>query len=196
MKTFIHELLYSKDHYLIIKVFIALLSLLFFVDFVSNNGRESSGYIIVSLLFLLIILDIVKDHLDKKIQLEQFKYVDLDYFNFNKTNGLDPLDAYIDICMSNRLILMGYKEGSYITEVQEKEILKEVLEEVASNMGHLMKSKFELIYGIGHVDEVLANKCFIRVSLFVANNNKPRYSNNEIDKAKLEKQLVDHMMMK
>ena len=196
MKTFIHELLYSKDHYLIIKVFIALLSLLFFVDFVSNNGRESSGYIIVSLLFLLIILDIVKDHLDKKIQLEQFKYVDLDYFNFNKTNGLDPLDAYIDICMSNRLILMGYKEGSYITEVQEKEILKEVLEEVASNMGHLMKSKFELIYGVGHVDEVLANKCFIRVSLFVANNNKPRYSNSEIDKAKLEKQLVDHMMMK
>lgn len=196
MKTFIHELLYSKDHYLIIKVFIALLSLLFFVDFVTNNGRESSGYIIVSLLFLLIILDIVKDHLDKKIQLEQFKYVDLDYFNFNKTNGLDPLDAYIDICMSNRLILMGYKEGSYITEVQEKEILKEVLEEVASNMGHLMKSKFELIYGVGHVDEVLANKCFIRVSLFVANNNKPRYSNSEIDKAKLEKQLVDHMMMK
>lgn len=196
MKTFIHELLYSKDHYLIIKVFIALLSLLFFVDFVSNNGRESSGYIIISLLFLLIILDIVKDHLDKKIQLEQFKYVDLDYFNFNKTNGLDPLDAYIDICMSNRLILMGYKEGSYITEVQEKEILKEVLEEVASNMGHLMKSKFELIYGVGHVDEVLANKCFIRVSLFVANNNKPRYSNSEIDKAKLEKQLVDHMMMK
>lgn len=196
MKTFIHELLYSKDHYLIIKVFIALLSLLFFVDFVTNNGRESSGYIIVSLLFLLIILDIVKDHLDKKIQLEQFKYVDLDYFNFNKTNGLDPLDAYIDICMSNRLILMGYKEGSYITEVQEKEILKEVLEEVASNMGHLMKSKFELIYGVGHVDEVLANKCFIKVSLFVANNNKPRYSNNEIDKAKLEKQLVDHMMMK
>lgn len=196
MKTFIHELLYSKDHYLIIKVFIALLSLLFFVDFVTNNGRESSGYIIVSLLFLLIILDIVKDHLDKKIQLEQFKYVDLDYFNFNKTNGLDPLDAYIDICMSNRLVLMGYKEGSYITEVQEKEILKEVLEEVASNMGQLMKSKFELIYGVGHVDEVLANKCFIRVSLFVANNNKPRYSNNEIDKAKLEKQLVDHMMMK
>lgn len=196
MKTFIHELLYSKDHYLIIKVFIALLSLLFFVDFVTNNGRESSGYIIVSLLFLLIILDIVKDHLDKKIQLEQFKYVDLDYFNFNKTSGLDPLDAYIDICMSNRLILMGYKEGSYITEVQEKEILKEVLEEVASNMGQLMKSKFELIYGVGHVDEVLANKCFIRVSLFVANNNKPRYSNNEIDKAKLEKQLVDHMMMK
>ena len=196
MKTFINELLFSKDNYLVIKVFIALLSLLFFVDFISNGRRESSGYIIIALLFLLITLDIIRDYIDKKIQLEKFKYVDLNYFNFNGTKGVDPLDAYIDICMSNRLVLMGYKEGSYITEVQEKEILKEVLEEVASNMGQLMKSKFELIYGVGHVDEVLANKCFIRVSLFVANNNKPRYSNNEIDKAKLEKQLVDHMMMK
>lgn len=196
MKTFINELLFSKDNYLVIKVFIALLSLLFFVDFISNGRRESSGIIIIGLLFLLIILDIIRDYLDKKIQLEKFKYVDLDYFNFNGIKGVDPLDAYVDICMSNRLVLMGYKEGSYITEVQEKEILKEVLEEVASNMGQLMKSKFELIYGVGHVDEVLANKCFIRVSLFVANNNKPRYSNNEIDKAKLEKQLVDHMMMK
>ena len=195
MKTFINELLFSKDSYPILKVFTALLLLLFFIDFISNGRRESSG-IIIGLLFLLIILDIIRDYLDKKIQLEKFKYVDLDYFNFNGTKGVDPLDAYVDICMSNRLILMGYKEGSYITEVQEKEILKEVLEEVASNMGQLMKYKFELIYGVGHVDEVLANKCFIRVSLFVANNNKPRYSNNEIDKAKLEKQLVDHMMMK
>ena len=70
MKTFINELLFSKDSYPILKVFTALLLLLFFIDFISNGRRESSG-IIIGLLFLLIILDIIRDYLDKKIQLEK-----------------------------------------------------------------------------------------------------------------------------
>ena len=59
-----------------------------------------------------------------------------------------------------------------------------------------MKAKFELIYGKGHVEEILANKCFIRVSLFVADQNKARYVETDMDKSKIDKQLIDQMLMK
>lgn len=196
MKTFIKDLFFSKDSYSLFRILIVSLTIAVLADFFYNNGSRVSGYILMILLCSFILIDTINTYLNKKLELEKMKYVDLNYFNFNDVKGLDPLDAYIDTCLSNRLILIGYKEGAYITEAQEKDILRELLEEASSNMGKLMKSKFELIYGVGHVDEVLANKCFIRVSLFVANNNKPRYTNVETDKAQLDKQLIDQMMMK
>ena len=196
MKTFIKDLFFAKDSYSLFRILIVSLTIAVLADFFYNNGTKVSGYIMTILLSSFIFTDTINTYLNKKLELEKMKYVDLNYFNFNDIKGLDPLDAYIDTCLSSRLILIGYKEGAYITEAQEKDLLKELLEEVSSNMGQLMKSKFELIYGVGHVDEVLANKCFIRVSLFVANNNKPRYTNVDTNKAQLDKQLVDQMMMK
>lgn len=196
MKTFIKDLFLTKDSYSIFRIVIVSLTIAVLADFFYTNGTRVSGYILMILLCSFVLIDTINTYLNKKLELEKMKYVDLNYFNFNDVKGLDPLDAYIDVCLSSRLILIGYKEGAYITEAQEKDILRELLEEVSSNMGQLMKSKFELIYGVGHVDEVLANKCFIRVSLFVANNNKPRYTNVETDKAQLDKQLIDQMMMK
>lgn len=180
--------------FLRLAIFSALLYLI--TSIFLRHGDSIASIIVVSILIAVPIVAILDKYVEHRIELERMQELDINYFNTSKDRGVDPLDALVDRCLSNKLILTGFQAGNYVNNAQEQDLLREVLEEVSSSIGPLMKAKFELIYGKGHVEEILANKCFIRVSLFVADQNKARYVETDVDKSKIDKQLIDQMLMK
>ena len=54
-------------------------------------------------------------------------------------------------------------------------MLNSLLNSVASELSPILRDKLELYYG-DQLDIILGRKCFITVSLFVANNNKNLYN--------------------
>lgn len=180
--------------FLRLAIFSALLYLI--TSIFVRHGDSIASIIVVSILIAVPIVAILDKYVEHRIELERMQELDINYFNTSKDQGVDPLDALVDRCLSNKLILTGFQAGNYVNNAQEQDLLREVLEEVSSSIGPLMKAKFELIYGKGHVEEILANKCFIRVSLFVADQNKARYVETDVDKSKIDKQLIDQMLMK
>jgi hypothetical protein len=180
--------------FLRLAIFSALLYLI--TSIFLRHGDSIASMIVVSILIAVPIVAILDKYVEHRIELERMQELDINYFNTSKDKGVDPLDALVDRCLSNKLILTGFQAGNYVNNAQEQDLLREVLEEVSSSIGPLMKAKFELIYGKGHVEEILANKCFIRVSLFVADQNKARYVETDVDKSKIDKQLIDQMLMK
>ena len=86
------------------------------------------------------------------------------------------------MCINEYMLLnRSYHGETYIKEKEEMEIRKGVIELLSSNLGPDVKKKFELYYGKGQVEAVLARKCFIRISLYVANINKNTYVDSNAD---------------
>ena len=142
--------------------------------------------IIGSLLYLMTLFRELVDH---KKNYDQMQLVDINFFN--NTKEFDgPLDSFIDTCFNEVLVLSrGWKEGQYITKKEEDQIMRDLIDMMARNMGPVMKKKLELYYGPEQVDSALARKCFIKVSLYVANNNKILY----VDTQKKSKNSSSHL---
>ena len=114
-----------------------------------------------------------------KIDKEQLDRIDLEYFNkLNITNGEDNiLDNYVDDCFKRYLILFeGYRGNGYINSKQENAMLKGLIESVSSNLSPLLIKKLEMYYGKDRVGNILAEKCYIKITIYVASQNKNIYS--------------------
>lgn len=86
------------------------------------------------------------------------------------------LDQFIADCFNRDVIFFrGIKDKEYINDKDEKEMLNTLLNSVASGLSPILRDKLALYYG-NQLDSILARKCFITVSLFVANNNKNIYN--------------------
>jgi hypothetical protein len=133
---------------------------------------------------------------DHKIEQDQLDSLDIQFYNSTKDPNLDPLDSYVDDCFTRYLVIYkGYAQGIYITDKEEKNIMKELVDSVARSISPIMRKKFEMYYGRGNMDEIMSQKCFIRVSLYVANNNKQLYVDAENTK-KASDNLIKEMMIK
>ena len=127
----------------------------------------------------LYIMTLLRELLNHKINIDTINQVDLHYFETANKNLEDPLDGYIDLCIQEYMLLYrGYKAQQYITEKEEANIRKEVLDIIASTMSDLMRKKFELYYGTNRLPAILARKCFIKISLMIADNNKVLYQDS------------------
>lgn len=175
-----------------------------FNKFISNEGKAififsvlfaaiTKSYFTFALIGCMIYgLILCKRYLNHKAKMEKMRMIDIDYFNFDKNKGVDPIDAFIDDCFNRYLILYrGYKEGQYLTSKDEKQILKYLVEEVSSHLSPLMRDKLALYYG-DSLDDLLATKCFIRVSLYAASQKKSLYE--ETDNKQVNKLLKDMMI--
>ena len=86
------------------------------------------------------------------------------------------LDQFIADCFNRDVIFFrGIKDKEYINDKDEKEMLNSLLNSVAGGLSPILRDKLALYYG-EQLDRILARKCFITVSLFVANNNKNIYN--------------------
>ena len=170
---------------------VLIVSLLFYL--VTNTHIvfvAISGFLVYSS-FLL------KELLEHKKEKDKLDSIDLSYFQTADKNLEDPLDGYVDMCINEYMLLnRGYQNESYIKEKEEAEIRKGVIELLASNMGPSIKKKFELYYGRGQVEAILARKCFIRIALYVANVNKNTYTDPTTESKELDSLFRDSMIMK
>lgn len=168
-KSLLIELLDSIKYYILnhkslcVLILTTLLVILFWLD----------GLIIGSVLYLMILL---RELLNHKIEKDKLDSLDIHYFETANRDLEDPLDGYIDLCLNEYMLLYrAYKNLTYIRQQEEAQIRQEVLDIMASNMSTLMQTKLEMYYGKGRLPGIMARKCFIKVALYVANNNKLIY---------------------
>lgn len=127
---------------------------------------------------------LLRELLNHKISQDKLNSLDIHFFETANKNLEDPLDGYIDICINEYMILYrGYKAHTYIREAEETQIRQEILDIMASSMSSLMQAKLEMYYGKGRLPSIMARKCFIKVALYVANNNQLLYQEDS-EKAK------------
>ena len=141
----------------------------------------SENFLVTTLIgSVLYLMTLLRELLDHKIETDRLQSLDLDYFKSANDNLEDPLDGYVNLCFQEYLLLYhAYKDKQYIKEKEEALMRKEVLDIIASNLSPLMQRKFEQYYGKGRLPGILARKCFIKISLYVANNNKQIYEEND-----------------
>lgn len=166
------------------------------VGFLWNLISSTSTYTITICGAIIYGMIMLRELLNHKKEHDELTSLDIHYFETASKNLEDPLDGYIDTCINEyMLIYQGYKDTEYINSEMEKEIRKEVLELVASNIGPLMKKKFEMYYGHGRVEAILARKCFLRISLYVANVNKTLHQSAGKDEEEAMNRLFRDAMM-
>ena len=144
----------------------------------------------------LYIMILLRELLNHKIEKDNLDSLDIHFFEATDTDLEGPLDSYIDMCINEYMLLnRGYKnQQTYINSKEESLMHKEVLDLLASNMSPLMKKKFEMYYGRGRVEPLIARKSFIKVSLYVANNNKILYEDKKPKNQDMD-QIFRAMMM-
>lgn len=169
-------------------------TILFIVSLLAaiNTDQYLQWAIIFAILYMLILITKVANF---GMRMKEMKEVDINFFNFQKTAGLDPMDAYINDCFQRYILLYrGFKQGSYVTEKDEKKMLADLISSVSENLSPVMRRKFELYYGPGMTD-LLATKCYITVSLYCANEKKPIYDNGDDESKKNMEDMMKEMMM-
>lgn len=130
-----------------------------------------------SVLFLLTFISKIFNFYKEK---ETSDKTDLQFYVDHIVSKQDILDEYVDKCFDNVLILTrGFLDNTYIRAVEEKQIREDLLNELAKNLSPSIKDRLEYYYGKDRVAELLAEKAYIKVSLFVADKNKVIYKNNE-----------------
>lgn len=140
---------------------------------------------------------LLKEWLNHKIEKDKLDSIDLHFFESSDTDLEGPLDAYVDMCINEYMLLnRGYKtQQAYINSKEESLMHKEILDLLASNMSELMKKKFEMYYGKGRVESLIARKSYIKVSLYVANNNKVLYEDKNSSNSQDIDQIFRAMMI-
>lgn len=112
---------------------------------------------------------------DKK-ESDRIKDIDFKLLGSGDESLSAILDQFIADCFNRDVIFFrGIKDKEYINDKDEKEMLNSLLNSVAGGLSPILRDKLALYYG-EQLDRILARKCFITVSLFVANNNKNLYN--------------------
>lgn len=112
---------------------------------------------------------------DKK-ESDRLKDIDFKLLGSGEESLSAILDQFIADCFNRDVIFFrGVKDKEYINDKDEKEMLNTLLNSVASQLSPILRDKLKLYYG-EELDIILGRKCFITVSLFVANNNKNIYN--------------------
>lgn len=139
------------------------------------TGDYIFPFIWATVLYLLTILYKVTENKKEKEVLEL-----LDLEGFKELNGI--LDSYVEECYNRDVGFFNPNIISdYISEKEQKRLMQELKDSVASNMSVNFRKKLELYYGENRVDSILATKCFIFVTLLAANNNQSIYNKTPVN---------------
>lgn len=150
---------------------ISLIALFILMIFLTKEYGIALFGIIIYLLILK------KEKNDHEKEMDYLKLIDFKLLD-DTENGLSSiLDKHISECFNRDVVFFrGIKDKEYINTKDEKEMLDTLMNSAVSNISPLLRKKIDLYYGEGQSDIIIGRKCFIVVSLFVANNNKAIYN--------------------
>ena len=171
-------------------LFLSILFTFLFTD-IGLIELSVSGAILYSMI-------LARELTDEKKENDKMKLIDDNFFSEKSKDFEGPLDSFVEMCLNEVLILSrGWKQGQYITKNEENQIMQDMIDSMARNMGPILKKKLELYYGPRQVDSALVRKAYIKVSLYVAEVNKVLYV--DVQKkpkgGSLDDMLRDAMMM-
>lgn len=151
------------------------LSLFFLCLFLSLITGEYTIFNFWGVIVYLLIIKKEKNNDEK--ELNYLNSIDFKLLDDAEDSLSSILDRFITDCFNRDVIFFrGIKDKEYINSKDEKEILDNLMNSVISNISPLLRKKIDLYYGEGQSDIIIGRKCFVIVSLFVANNNKAIYN--------------------
>lgn len=120
------------------------------------------------------IMNLIYRYYKHKTYIDVLDRVDLE--DLEKTllskNGDTLLDLIIEDCFSRNLVLYhSYSLKGYINSTEERKILENLLDSIALYLSPDVKKKLQLYYG-SSLENILTEKCLIRVSVYAADHNK------------------------
>ena len=126
---------------------------------------------------IIYLLILKKEKNDHEKEMDYLKLIDFKLLDDSEDSLSSILDKYISDCFNRDVVFFrGIKDKEYINAKDEKEMLDALMNSAVSNISPLLRKKIDLYYGEGQSDIIIGRKCFIVVSIFVANNNKAIYN--------------------
>ncbi len=128
-------------------------------------------FIIIGILYISIMSIIIKvlHQRDKKIKLEKYK-IDIKY-GFN-----DNIEAKLDSIISTvfdeyRFYNLEFRDSSYIKELEEQEIVKDVCELVVDRISPVFLTQLSTYFNKDKIGNIIATKVHIKVSEYRVQKN-------------------------
>lgn len=159
------------------------------IDWISDHKGISLIVVFALIIFLskldhialfgiiIYLLILKKEKNDHEKEMDYLKLIDFKLLDDSEDSLSSILDKYISDCFNRDVVFFrGIKDKEYINAKDEKEMLDALMNSAVSNISPLLRKKIDLYYGEGQSDIIIGRKCFIVVSIFVANNNKAIYN--------------------
>ena len=139
---------------------------------------------------LIYVLPKLNSYLEYKKEKETIDSIDLSLIGnsleredvMNKRSVYDILSEYVTNTFENSvLVYHNIKPGDIINTQLEDLLLKELLENMVSNISPIVRRKFELYVGDDQVDIIMGRLAFLTVSIYAANSKKEILSSKPLN---------------
>lgn len=161
--------------------------------YIKDTFKRTIVYIGLVLSILGILLNQILEFLILYVVIVTLLYIGREYEDYKARKIIDSLDvfkmgmddnslshlldSYIDDCFTRDVLFFkGVHENMYVNEKLENMLRDELLNSVIKNMSPYIRTKLDYYYGKGSTDIIIGRKCFIKVAMFAATNNKAIYS--------------------
>ena len=127
-----------------------------------------------------------KQYIKHKIEQETLNNIDMDRFGNsaeNKKSVLDIINDYIENCFDRDVLFFNIvNNDDYIDTETERRLLNELLDSALINMSDKMRLKLAIYVTDESLTRIIARRCMMVVTIFVANHNKNIYQRTNEEK--------------
>ena len=175
---------------------------------IANILNTQPGYcILFAMVFLFIFNDLltiaisgsiiyltisIRQYIRNKIEQETLNNIDLDRWGdytegINKKNIMDIIGEYVESCFDRDVLFFNViNHDDYIDTETERQLLNELLDSALVNMSDQIRSKLALYTGTENLTRLIARRCMMTITIYVANHNKNIYQRISEDNRKIE----------
>lgn len=136
-----------------------------------------------SIIYLTILC---RQYIKHKIEKDTLDSIDMDRFGNsleNKKSILDIINDYIENCFDRDVLFFNViDKDDYIDTETERRLLNELLDSSLVNMSEQMRLKLSIYVTDEALTRIIARRCMMVVTIFVANHNKNIYQRTSDEK--------------
>ena len=140
---------------------------------------------------IIYITILIKQYIKNKIEQENIKSIDLDRVGSiiegsDKKSILDIINDHVENCFDRDVLFFNViDKDDYITSEVERSLLNELLDSALINMSNEVRIKLSQYVGSDNLTHLIARRCMMVVTIFVANHNKNIYQRTKENKIEL-----------
>jgi len=134
----------------------------------------------------------IRQYVRNKIEQETLNNIDLDRWGdytegSNKKTIMDIIGEYVESCFDRDVLFFNViNHDDYIDTETERQLLNELLDSALVNMSDQIRSKLALYTGSENLTRLIARRCMMTITIYVANHNKNIYQRISEDNRKVE----------
>lgn len=135
---------------------------------------------------------IIRQYIRNKIEQDILNNIDLDRWGdkidgSNKKTIMDIIGEYVEECFDRDVLFFNVIQyDDYIDNETERRLLNELLDSALVNMSDQMRMKLSQYVGSDNLTHIIARRCMMTITIYVANHNKNIYQRISDDNKKIE----------